>query len=347
MNSKEIIQNLLELKPTPRQPATLMSAGAWALNSNGLSLERALAAPVEETADILYRAYNEVGSDIVWAMSGYNNIVIGAIGGKIKFRTKGTPDVIEILVKKPSDVDTINTDVIKNDERVQTLLKVTKLLAEKVKGENYVALTRWGPFTLAGLLYGAENLMRDIYRNPDSVRHILDFTADLYLKYAQLYIDNGVDFFLLAEPTTSGDMISRKHFETFAVPAFKKVFTELRKKRVRTALHICGNIENRLDLLADIGAELISVDYKVSLKKCRDTFDGKIAFAGNMNPVAVMQRESPEGVVKACEECIAAAGEGLGYLLMPGCDIPPATPATNIKAMTQTGKSHIFGGNNE
>jgi uroporphyrinogen decarboxylase len=347
MNSKELIQNLLELKPTPRQPVSLMSAGAWALNSNGLSLERALAAPPEETADILYRAYSEVESDIIWAMSGFNNIVIGAIGGKIKFRTKGTPDVIETLVKKPSDVDSINTDEIVNDERIQTLLKVTNLLAKKVKGENYVALTRWGPFTLAGLLYGAENLMRDIYRNPESVRHILDFTVDLYLKYTQFYIDNGVDFFLLAEPTTSGDMISRKHFEAFAVPAFKKVFTELRKKKVRTALHICGNIENRLDLLTDIGAELISVDYKVSLKKCRDAFNGKVVFAGNMNPVAIMQRETPDGVVKACDECLAAAGEGPGYLLMPGCDIPPATPVANIKAMIQAGRAHKSGGNNE
>ena len=88
MKPKEIITGLLDLKPTPRLPASLMSAGAWALNSNGLSLEKALAAPAEEAAEILYRAYNSVDSDIVWAMSGYNNIVIGALGGRIKFRLK-------------------------------------------------------------------------------------------------------------------------------------------------------------------------------------------------------------------------------------------------------------------
>ncbi|MDR3342732.1 MAG: uroporphyrinogen decarboxylase, partial [Treponema sp.] len=81
-------------------------------------------------------------------------------------------------------------------------------------------------------------------------------------------------------------MISRKHFEEFALPAFTKVFTALQKKNVSTALYICGNIENRLDLLNGIGAQLISVDYKVSLKKCREIFNGKTAFAGNMNPVA-------------------------------------------------------------
>jgi uroporphyrinogen decarboxylase len=347
MNAKEIISGLLELKQVPRHPAALMSAGAWALNSNGQTLEKALAAPPEETADILYNAYTGVGSDIIWAMSGYNNIVIGALGGKIKFRLKGTPDVIETLIKTPSDVEAIDIGKIKDDQRVQVLLKVSGLLAKKIQGQHYLALTRWGPFTLAGLLYGAENLMRDIYRNPDSVRRLLDFTVSLYLEYAKLYIDNGVDFFLLAEPTTSGDMISRRHFEAFAVPAFKKVFDELRKKKVRTALHICGNITNRLDLLNDIGAELISVDYKVSLKKCREVFNGRTAFAGNMNPVNVMQRESPEGVERACAECIAEAGSDPGFLLMPGCDIPPSTPSENIKAMTRTANSYQLGDNHE
>jgi uroporphyrinogen decarboxylase len=342
MTPKQRIQKTIALEPVDRQPVALMSAGAWALNSNGQTLENTLSAPADKTAEILYRSYTQAGSDIVWAMSGFNNMVIGALGGKIKFRTKGTPDVIETLLKKPSDADGIDTDKIKDDERIRKLLEITGILAKKVNGENYVALTRWGPFTLAGLLYGAENLMRDIYRDPPSVRHILDFTVDLYLKYAQLYLDNGVDFVLLAEPTSSGDMISRNHFEEFAVPAFKKVFTALRKKKIHTALHICGNIENRLDLLNHIGAELISVDYKVSLKKCRDTFNGKTAFAGNMNPVGIMQRESPEGVIRSCEECIAAAGEGGGFILMPGCDIPPATPVENVRAMVWAARSHVF-----
>jgi uroporphyrinogen decarboxylase len=84
------------------------------------------------------------------------------------------------------------------------------------------------------------------------------------------------------------------------------------------------------------------VDYKVNLEQCRAVFGGKTAFGGNMNPVAIMQREDPEGVNEACEACITRAGEEPGYLLLPGCDIPPATPAENIKAMTRTGRNHVY-----
>ncbi|MDR3325087.1 MAG: uroporphyrinogen decarboxylase family protein [Spirochaetaceae bacterium] len=339
MNERELIGAVLDLKTPPRLASTLMSAGAWALTSRGWSLEGALAGESEAVAEALYRAYTDAGSDIVWAMSGFNNVIVGAVGGKIKFRAKGTPDVVESLLKKPSDVDGLDVQAVARDAWVRSLLGATRALAKLVNGERYVALTRWGPWTLAGLLYGAENLLRDVYRNPDGVRRMLDFTVRLYLAYAELYFDNGVDFVLLAEPTASGDMISRKHFEAFALPAFKRVFEALKGKGVRTALHICGNIGDRLDLLNGIGTELISVDYKVSLARCREVFDGKTAFAGNVDPVGVMQRESPEGVRRVCEACVAEAGGGRGYLLMPGCDIPPSTPAVNIRAMTGTGRS--------
>jgi uroporphyrinogen decarboxylase len=342
MNSKEIVQHTLELKATPRQAVTVWSGGAWALTSNGLSLENALGAGSEKVADILFNAYTSVDSDISWAMSGYNNLVIGALGGKIQFRAKGTPDVVDTLFKNISDIDSVNIDKITDDQSLRFLLEATKHLAKKVDGKQFVALTRWGPWTLAGILYGAENLMRDVYRNPGAVRRLLDFTTDLCLRYVRLYIDNGVDFVVIAEPTASGDMISRKHFEEFVVPIFKRVFGELRAQNVATALHICGNIENRLDLLNGIGVQIVSVDYKVSLKKCREIFGGKTAFAGNMNPVDIIQRETEEGVAAACKQCIADAGAGGGFVLAPGCDIPPTTPAANLKAMARVGLSHTI-----
>ncbi|MDR1930243.1 MAG: uroporphyrinogen decarboxylase family protein [Treponema sp.] len=343
MNAAELIQNVLALKPTERQPVSVFSGGAWALSSGGLSLERALASPPETTAELLYRMYSSVDSDIFWAVSGFNNIVIGAIGGKIKFRSRGTPDVIETLLKKASDADHIDLDRIRDDEKIRTLYEVSRLLVKKASGDHHpVALTRWGPFTLAGLLYGAENLMRDIYRDPQAVRHILDFTSELYLRYTEPYIENGVEIMLIAEPTSSGDMISRRHFEDFALPVFKRIFAALRKKGALAAIHICGDIENRLDLLAVAGAHFVSVDYKVSLKKARAAFNGKVAFGGNMNPVKVMQQATAEELALVCEQCIADAGDGGGFILMPGCDLPPSTPVENVRTMIRTGQAHVY-----
>ncbi|MDR1903550.1 MAG: uroporphyrinogen decarboxylase family protein [Treponema sp.] len=342
MNSKEIFKNVLDLRFTERLPVAVESGGAWALNTSGLTLQKAIEAEPEAIADILYRAYTDAGSDLVWSMAGYNNLIVGALGGKITFRAKGTPEILEPLLKKPSDVDTLNTDAILDDPMIKKMLEVTAALAKKTAEKHYLALTRWGPFTLAGLLYGVENCMRDIRKDPEGVRHILDWAGDLFLAYVDGYIRAGVEIVQLAEPTASGDMISLKHFKEFALPAFQKVCTALHKKKVKIAIHICGNINNRLDLIADMGADYASIDYKVDLKNARAAFDGKIAFMGNMDPVSIMQQGSVDEVRAACRDCIDRAGGGAGFILAPGCDLPPTTPLENVRAMTELARGYRF-----
>jgi uroporphyrinogen decarboxylase len=143
-----------------------------------------------------------------------------------------------------------------------------------------------------------------------------------------------VEITQLAEPIASGDMISLKHFEEFAFPSFKRVIKVLAEKKVHIALHICGNINDRLDLIAETGTSYVSLDYKIDLKWARERFDGQVAFMGNIDPVAVMQQGTVSDVLAACKDCIDRAGAGHGFILAPGCDLPPTTPMANVKAMT-------------
>jgi uroporphyrinogen decarboxylase len=333
MTSKEVVYNTINLKPTPRIPAALLLGGSWVLNRHSLSLQEALGMESGAVADMLFDAYRD--HDIVWAAPGSGSLVIKALGGKLKFRASGPPDVEEPLLRTPEDTGRINLDSLRDDADLKALGEINKRLVEKASGNYAVGGGMWGPVTLAGLLFGAENLMRSIYRNGDAVRRLLDWTVDVFLAYTQNYAEAGVDLVSVAEPTASGDMISKKHFAEFVVPVLKKVFVALRSKNILACLHICGNIEDRLDLLPETGAQIVSLDYKVGLKKARATLGGKMAFAGNMNPVAVMLNETPEGVEHACKVCIAeaAAADAGGFMLMPGCDIPPATPVENVEAM--------------
>jgi uroporphyrinogen decarboxylase len=340
MNSTEIIERVVRLEPTERMPVALLSAGAWAINSNGYMLDQALALDPEIMAGWLYEAYNQAGSDISWVGSGYYNLVVRAIGGKIKFRRKGTPDVSESLLKSADDVDGIDVDQVQQDGDIQTLYKVARLLVEKEKGQRMVGACMWGPFTLTGLLYGAEALMRDIYKNKAAVDKVMRFSVELYLKFIQGYLDSGVRVIFIAEPSASGDMISRKHFEDFALPYLKDIFHRLSGRNLIQGLHICGNIENRLDLIPESGAQILSLDYKVDLNRAKDVLGGKIAFSGNLNPVNIVQNATPEEVEAKTRECIGQVGTNGGYIVMPGCDIPPTTPLANLQAMSRTARAY-------
>jgi uroporphyrinogen decarboxylase len=337
LTSKEIIARLIELKTVPRQPVSLLSAGAWTLNQSGLTLEQALSVSPERFAQVLAETNERVGCDIVWPGSGFHNLAIRGVGGDIKFRVKGTPDVMEALLHGDCKADKPPTAKVQEDPGVRLLVEAARILARTIGDRTVVGTSQWAPFTLAGFLYGVEDLLRGMRRNPSAVHAVMEYASELCFDYLEPFIEAGVAMISLADPTASGDLISRGQFAEFALPHLRNVAQRIRRRGVWVLVHICGNTTTRLDLIPGSAAQVVSVDYKVQLSRAREILGNKLAFAGNLNPVTVMQKESPDGVAaatrKAIEEARGAAG---GYLLMPGCDIPPTVPFENVKNMVET-----------
>jgi uroporphyrinogen decarboxylase len=340
VTSKEVIAKVIRLEPTPRLPVSLLSAGAWTLNQSGLTLEQALAVGPERVAETIVKTNEKVGCDIVWPGSGYHNLAIRGIGGRLKFRIRGTPDVQEPILRGNWTSQRLRTKQVQEDEGIRVLVEAARQVAKSIGDATVVGTSQWAPFTLGGLAFGVENLMRGIYKDKAAVHEVVEFAAELCFDYLEPFIDAGVSMISLADPTASGDLISREQFFEFALPALKKVADRIRARGVWVTVHICGNTTNRLDLLPQAGAQIMSVDFKVNLADARRVLGGKIAFAGNLNPVSIMQKQTVEGVAAASREAISKAGVAGGYILMPGCDIPPSVPIENVKTMVESAHAY-------
>ncbi len=119
--------------------------------------------------------------------------------------------------------------------------------------------------------------------------------------------------------------------ERFAVPGLKKLTGWAKGKGVHSILHICGNTSDRLDLFPLTGATTIFFDQKVDIVKAREALEGKMSFGGNLAPVHVLLNQDAAGVEKACRDIVEAVGKAKGFILVPGCDIPPTISYENIK----------------
>ncbi len=335
MIAKEIIIKTIRREETPRVAVALLSGGVWTFNRRGYSLRDILGKP-ELNAQIISETYDEVQSDMVWVGSGYHNLAIRALGGKIKFRTKGAPDIQEPLLNSLAEIGGIRLERIKEDQDIQSLWQAAEILSQKIGSQALVGSSQWGPFTLAGHIYGIEKLMRSIYKDRQAVFTVLEVATELCYQYLEPFITAGVEIISIADPSASGDLISREQFREFVLPYLRKIVAKLHQKGVFVSIHICGNITNRLDLIPESGTDVLSVDYKVDLSKAKEILGGKIALAGNMNPVGIMQNATVPEVIDACRECIQKTNGIPGYILMPGCDIPPGVPLANIQAMIET-----------
>lgn len=339
MKPKEVILTAFEGGKPERVPVTLFGGGMWSIHNYGSTFER-LSNDASLMADMLIKTSEKLLCDIVYAGSGYNNFHAAALGGRIKFREIGAPDLEEPLIKEEADLEKLDIKRIDLDETINTVKKALKLTKEKIGNEYVVTMTAWGPFTLAARLVGEEAMMKATFKKPAFVEKVVSFTTELLIHlYSGLVEDKTLEVISLADPTASGDLISKKQFERFALPYLKKFTDWARSKGVHTLVHICGNTTDRLELFPFTGASCISLDHKTDIKKAKEILFGKMCFAGNVDPVKIMLQGTVEDVEKTCREIIEIAGTDGGFVLMPGCDIPPTVPHENIKKFIEVARN--------
>jgi uroporphyrinogen decarboxylase len=338
MKPREVILKAFEGGKPDRVPVSLFGAGMWSIKDWGTSFEK-LARDSEAMSSMLVGMSEKLQSDLVYPGSGYNNFHAAALGGRIKFREMGAPDLEDHFVGSEEDLAKLNISDIDRDETINTVKDAVRRTKEKI-GDNYVVtMTAWGPFTLGARFVGEETMMKATFKKPAFVEKVVDFATDLLIRLYEPLVTNGtLQVISLADPTASGDLISKKQFEKFAVPYLKKFTDWAKSKNAHTLVHICGNTTDRLDLFPLTGASCISLDHKTDIAKAKEVLHGKMCFAGNIDPVQVMLQGTVQDVEAACRTVIETAGTDGGFVLMPGCDIPPTVPYENIRKFVEVAR---------
>ncbi len=336
---KETVLKAFRLETPERVPVVIYGGGVWTMANSGHKFEDFIGKPAEY-AKLIIDTASKLDSDMVFPGSGYNNLQAGALGGKIKFRPVGAPDLEAPIVDSLEDLERLDFNRLGQDPMIQTIWQATEMVAKEIGDEYLLAPTAWGPFSLAAQFYGVERMMHGMFKQKKLVHAVLEFTTELIFRFYQPMIENGsIQCLGLADATASGDLISRRQFVEFASPYLKKLSDRARSAGALTFLHICGDTNDRLDVFPDTGADLIAIDHKTGMANCKQLIGHKMCVAGNVNPVFVLNQATPDEVRSAAQANIDEAAAGGGYVLLPGCDIPPSVPMENIRAFVATAHS--------
>jgi uroporphyrinogen decarboxylase len=340
MTPKEKMLRAFERKHLDHAPATIFGGGVWTIRHHQAQFGEAIANP-KAYAELLLKTNEELNSPIVYVGSGYNNYLAAAVGGKIKERPLGAPDLTEEIIKAHADeLDVIDPAIIEKDPVIQNIWEATRLVAKAIGDEYVVTVTAWGPFTLAGQMFGVEAFMKATFKRKDEAHKTLQFATELLKRFYRPLIEEGViSLMSIADPTGSGDLISARHFRTFCLPYLQSLIAWGHEYNCYTWLHICGNTTDKLADIAETGADCFSLDYKVDLALAKAVVGDKMCLAGNIDPVAVLDQGTLEDVRTAGRACLQAVGGGAdGFILTPGCDLPPTVTLENLKALLELGR---------
>ncbi len=295
-------------------------------------------------ANAQFRAWQLYGQDVVVAQSD-NYYIAEGFGVQVEHYEDATPTLRIPAIRALGEIEKLQLPDPRRDGRMPVYLEAIRLLAEMTRREVAVRAPGTGPFSLASHLLGTEQFLVELAlaeRDPGgpseiALKRLMGLATDALVAFAEACLDAGADIVQAGDSLASPDMISPATYRKWALPAERRFFAAINPtaeaRGAATLLHICGNTTAILESMADTGAHILELDHKVSLKAARKALGARVCLMGNLDPVELLWRGSPEKVRAAAWQAIADAGAGSGFILGSGCEVPVAAPMANLKAM--------------
>jgi uroporphyrinogen decarboxylase len=147
----------------------------------------------------------------------------------------------------------------------------------------------------------------------------------------------------LSSPSKSNQLFSPRIFESLALPAHREFHRKLKAFGMkRFVFHICGDQNMNLPLLSAFAVgpdgwqhpSILSFGHEVDILEAAGYLRDDIIM-GNLDP-AVIQFGHPRKTYELCADLLEKGKKiAAGFILAPGCDMPPRAPAHNVWSMTK------------
>ena len=189
-------------------------------------------------------------------------------------------------------------------------------------------------------LFGFEPAMVGCLEDPGRAAAVLDRFTTGIIELAEGLAATGVDAVKLSSPFAGAGFLSTAFYKRFVQPFERRIVRAVEARGVRAYIHTCGDIHDRLELMADSGASGIEcLDPpplgRVELAEAKARVGGRVFIKGNIDPVHVLLAGDTEAVRADAARRLAAGRPGGRYILSTACSIAPRTPPENIAVLAE------------
>jgi len=271
--------------------------------------------------------------------SSYHSGYVLEFGGEVQYPTgewSQSPSVTRRPVNSEEDISKLLLPEVQTlgTGYVPTMMEFCKL-SEKF---GLPIVPHAGtPLTQAENLCGTDLLLRWMIRKPELVHRLLRLVTDYFFQVVKYWVDTfGGERLIVYEAGSveSNQLNSPKQFSDFAFPYLKELNERILALGVRHIFcHICGEQNLNLPYWAQVpmgNPGIISVGHEVDLTAAIEYFGDGCIIAGNLE-TAIIQEGTPQQVYELACQCLEKAKHApRGYVLMPGCELPPNAPPYNV-----------------
>jgi uroporphyrinogen decarboxylase len=193
-----------------------------------------------------------------------------------------------------------------------------------------------GPFTLAAyLVEGGPSreyveTKRLLYTDPTTFDRLVAQLTDMTVNYLRLQAESGAAALQLFDTWVGA--VSPAIFERHLLGPIQRIFEELRPLR-RPTIYFSTGSSHLVELLAQTGADALSVDWREPLGHVRRRIGDRMALQGNLDPGALLgTRESLRAEARAV---LAEVPGGRSHVFNLGHGVPPSTDPDRVQELVE------------
>lgn len=328
MTGKQLLLDALQKKDTPRTP-WLPYVGVHGACLLQVSTRDYLYSPellVRGQLEAVER-YQADGIPVMFDLQ----MEAEALGCRLAWADNAPPSVASHPLAADMEIETLPVlDFARG--RFPVVAEATTRLSDALHNAVAVYGLITGPFTLLSHLRGSE-LFLDMLTNPDATCAAMNWCADTGARVAAFYLEHGADVIAIVDPMVS--QISVEHFEQYVSGPMNKVADAVHARGAPASLFVCGDATRNLEAMCRTHCDNLSVDENVDLALLRALAQKhNKSYGGNIKLTTALLLGGEDDAKLDAIRCLDE-GEGPGFILAPGCDLPYATPPENLWAAAQ------------
>lgn len=190
-----------------------------------------------------------------------------------------------------------------------------------------------GPLCTASFLRGVSDFMVDIVDAPEAVHKLLALTTRAAIDWLEAQaeaIGDSVGGILVLDDLAG--FLSLPAYKEFAHPYLKQICDAFPSEWVKI-YHNDANVRPFLAEIPGTGFDVLNWSHKIPVREARERTGGQLCLMGNVPPLDVAVRGTPEMVLSSAKDITAAAASGL--ILSVGGGVSPGTPKDNLLALAR------------
>jgi uroporphyrinogen decarboxylase len=196
-----------------------------------------------------------------------------------------------------------------------------------------------GPMVTAGWVMGISDLMMGVVTHPKEINKFLDTVTTSIIRWLQAQLEqlrNPEGIMLLDDIV---GMVSVEHYNEFVAPQLRRIFDAF--DGLVRVYHNDTPCEHLYPALAEANFDVFNFTHRADIAEVKAIMGHRVALMGNVPPLDVGVRESPEVVAKWAKSCLDKAAPGGGLILSVGGGVSPDMPAENIEAMLEVARTWL------